>query len=262
MRKTELLDIFRRGENPEVVFRPDTITNGTFAKEVTALMNLRGGRVILGVEEASLFSSTTQNINLHLADIVTKFVTDRAKTEFELSQIEGSRSINRRIIHFSLEVVHMISLRSQAWEEQNWIVNLAEEFAVGRSYYRIIPKKERDFGELFLGALTGITKVETQYRIGRHRIDFFLPDFRIAVEYDERHHQRESLSLQDREREQEISREFGEITFIRVDEGAEINGLNQVLRLIVDRIEQNSGGSRDERWLYHIEGAERSPAKD
>jgi ATP-dependent DNA helicase RecG len=50
MRKTELLDLIRRGENSEVVFRPDTITNDVFAKEVAALLNLRGGRVILCVE--------------------------------------------------------------------------------------------------------------------------------------------------------------------------------------------------------------------
>ena len=41
MRKTDLLDIIRRGENSEIVFRPDTITKGAFAKEVAALMNLR-----------------------------------------------------------------------------------------------------------------------------------------------------------------------------------------------------------------------------
>jgi ATP-dependent DNA helicase RecG len=51
MRKTELLELIRRGENSELVFRPDTITNGAFAKEVAALLNLRGGRVTLGVED-------------------------------------------------------------------------------------------------------------------------------------------------------------------------------------------------------------------
>ena len=40
----------RCGGSSEVVFRPDTITNDVFAKEVVALLNLRGGRVILGVD--------------------------------------------------------------------------------------------------------------------------------------------------------------------------------------------------------------------
>ncbi len=51
MRKTGLLELIRRGENTEVVFRPDTITSGEFAKEVSTLLNLWGGRVILGVAD-------------------------------------------------------------------------------------------------------------------------------------------------------------------------------------------------------------------
>jgi len=51
MRKTALLELIRRGENSEVVLRPDTITNNIFAKEVAALLNLQGGRVILGVDD-------------------------------------------------------------------------------------------------------------------------------------------------------------------------------------------------------------------
>ena len=51
MRKTTLLELIGRGENAEVVYRPDTITKDVFAKEVVALLNLQGGRVILGVDD-------------------------------------------------------------------------------------------------------------------------------------------------------------------------------------------------------------------
>ena len=61
MRKTELLDIIRRGENLEIVFRLGTITNGAFAKEVAALMNLRGGRVILGSEDDGSVTGITRD---------------------------------------------------------------------------------------------------------------------------------------------------------------------------------------------------------
>jgi len=51
MRKIAFLELIRCGESSEVVLRPDTITNNIFAKEVAALLNLQGGRVILGVDD-------------------------------------------------------------------------------------------------------------------------------------------------------------------------------------------------------------------
>lgn len=61
MKKTGLLELVRRGENPEVVFRPDTITNGALAKEMAALLNLQGGRVILGVEDNGSVTGITRD---------------------------------------------------------------------------------------------------------------------------------------------------------------------------------------------------------
>jgi len=51
MRKTAFLKLIRHGENSKVVFRPDTITNDVLATEVSALLNLQGGLLILGVED-------------------------------------------------------------------------------------------------------------------------------------------------------------------------------------------------------------------
>lgn len=51
MTKTELLDIVRNGENSGVEFKRDTIDNRALAKELVSFANLRGGVVLLGVED-------------------------------------------------------------------------------------------------------------------------------------------------------------------------------------------------------------------
>lgn len=78
MRKTELLELIRRGENSELVFRPDTITNGAFAKEVAALLNLRGGRVILGIDDDGSVTGITRD---HLEEWVMTTCRDKVRPE-------------------------------------------------------------------------------------------------------------------------------------------------------------------------------------
>jgi ATP-dependent DNA helicase RecG len=61
MRKTELLELIRRGENSEVVFQLDTIEKGAFAKELVTLLNLRGGQVILGIDDDGSITGITRD---------------------------------------------------------------------------------------------------------------------------------------------------------------------------------------------------------
>ena len=51
MTRTELLEILQNGENSGVEFKRDDIDPRALAKEIVALANLRGGRVLLGVED-------------------------------------------------------------------------------------------------------------------------------------------------------------------------------------------------------------------
>ena len=51
MTKTELYELIAQGENSGVEFKSDRIDNRALAKEIVALANLRGGCVLLGVED-------------------------------------------------------------------------------------------------------------------------------------------------------------------------------------------------------------------
>jgi len=51
MTRTELLELISNGENSGVEFKRDTIDNRALAKELVAFANLRGGRLLLGVDD-------------------------------------------------------------------------------------------------------------------------------------------------------------------------------------------------------------------
>ena len=51
MLKSELLEIIANGENSAVEFKRDDLRPEQLAKEIVAMANLRGGRVLLGVED-------------------------------------------------------------------------------------------------------------------------------------------------------------------------------------------------------------------
>lgn len=56
MLKTELLEIIANGENSGVEFKRDDIRPEQLAKEVVAMANFQGGRVLLGVEDNGVIS--------------------------------------------------------------------------------------------------------------------------------------------------------------------------------------------------------------
>lgn len=61
MLKAELLEIIANGENSGVEFKRDDIRPEQLAKEIVALANFQGGRVILGVEDDGSLSGLKQN---------------------------------------------------------------------------------------------------------------------------------------------------------------------------------------------------------
>ena len=56
MLKTELLEIIANGENSGVEFKRDDIRAEALAREIVAMANLRGGMVLLGVEDDGTIS--------------------------------------------------------------------------------------------------------------------------------------------------------------------------------------------------------------
>ena len=51
MTDAEILEIIRAGEGSKTEFRPDDVRPDRLAKQIVALANMNGGRILLGVED-------------------------------------------------------------------------------------------------------------------------------------------------------------------------------------------------------------------
>jgi very-short-patch-repair endonuclease len=178
---------------------------------------------------AALFGVTKQNVQIHIRDL-----REAGQPSFGLDcaidQAEGSRTVKRLIKHYPFEVAHAIAVRSQRFEQLGWLLDLAKEREIAKSTYRIAPIKERAFGELLLGALAGLVTVIPQHHLPPHFIDFFIPEWRLAIEYDERHHRSARQMQADAERQAAIEQSLG-ARFVRVSVGREVEALNEILKI-------------------------------
>ena len=60
MLKTELMELIANGENSGIEFKRDDIRPEQLAKEIVAFANLKGGRLLLGVEDDGTISGLLQ----------------------------------------------------------------------------------------------------------------------------------------------------------------------------------------------------------
>ena len=78
MTKTELLELIKNGENSGIEFKRDTIDNRALAKELVAFANLRGGRVILGIDDDGSVTGITRD---YLEEWVMTACRDKIRPE-------------------------------------------------------------------------------------------------------------------------------------------------------------------------------------
>ncbi len=74
MLKTELLELIANGENSGIEFKRDDIRPEQLAKEIVAMANFQGGRVILGVEDDGTLSGIQRN---NLEEWVMNVIQDK-----------------------------------------------------------------------------------------------------------------------------------------------------------------------------------------
>ena len=111
--------------------------------------------------------------------------------------------------------------------------NLLSEFGVTSS----ITMYERNFGEDdFYSMLCDFlpnTEITRQYSIAGYKVDFYIDECHLIIEYDEHHHSIESIKSGDDEREAAIKKyvmdEYDDVQhIIRVKHGLEVCGLSKI----------------------------------
>jgi len=182
---------------------------------------------------AEIFETSPQNVTIHITNVGRYMDVTNGSRYFAVAQKEGRRTIARRLRHYSLEIVHAVAIRAQRYDEANVLMGTAGQYGVLRSSYRIVPMRERDFAEILTSTLKGITSVIPQYHVLGYFIDFYLPEHALAVEYDESHHAKPSQNKLDKRRQADIAKAIG-VRFLRVREGRELQGINRIVRHIIE----------------------------
>lgn len=94
-------------------------------------------------------------------------------------------------------------------------------------------RSEIIFKDMLLSTFKNIVYFIPQYSCcnNKYRIDFYCSEFKLAIEYDEDHHNYHIS--EDKIRQKEIQNELG-CKFIRVKKGQELLGINQILKYIMN----------------------------
>lgn len=75
-----------------------------------------------------------------------------------------------------------------------------------------------------------------QYEVASYRLDGYIPEWQIAIEYDESHHKSQTYQQQDENRQEAITKALhGRVHFVRVEEGREAEGLAEIIKLLLGK---------------------------
>ncbi len=180
---------------------------------------------------SSILEIKSHTINWHLKEI-EKINNEFKIKKFIIKQKEGDRLISRNINHYSLESLFDISMRSNRLNRFNkTIEEIKKNFNVNLNF-QVRPIKERNFKDILEKSLNGILDFKYQYKIQEYIVDFYFPKLNLCVEYDENHHK--NIVKQDSIRENRI-KEYIQCNFLRVSEGRELEGLNELIKLLVQK---------------------------
>jgi ATP-dependent DNA helicase RecG len=180
MTRTDLLDMIANGENSRVEFKRDTIENRSLAKELVALANFNGGRVLLGVEDGGSIVGLTRP---DLEQWVMNACRDKIRPEI-IPNFEIIRDVDAGNDVAVLGIERGFNVHS-VWHNQH------------RTYYIRVGSQSRDADTEELARLfqqRGTIHAETQPVSGSSIIDL---DLRRLSEYFKVIRQQETPDLED-----------------------------------------------------------------
>lgn len=160
---------------------------------------------------AKLFQKGVNTINEHIKNVLTHLEEQNGLKYFTIAKKEGTRKIKRKILHYNLDVIFNIAIRGQYFAEFSKLINFAQTNGVNKDYLVFVPIKERKFGELLRNSLEGIVDIYKQYKMDKYMVDFYIPQLKLVIEYDEKHHLKQ------------------------INEDEELKGLNQIIKYIIER---------------------------
>lgn len=182
---------------------------------------------------ASLFNKNLRTVNEHIKSIES--AKPQAKKRFKVAQTEGRRLVQREKLHYSLDFVYNIGIKAREYEITAGLIEKSRLAGVELTEVKVLPIKQQAFCNLVKESLADIVQFEEQHRIGKYRVDLYCLELLLAIEYDETHHEKPENVRADIQRETTIRELIKGVTFIRVPEGNELQGLNAIIKYIMCR---------------------------
>jgi len=183
---------------------------------------------------SSIFNKSIKTISEHVK-VIEASKPDSIK-KFQVAQLEGERIIKRKKLHYDLNFVYTLGIKAREYEASTALLELCNDIGVDLDTVKVLPVKEQVFCKLVKESLDGIAHFEEQYRIGKYRLDLFCAELSLAIEYDEKHHRKSNNLVSDLKREQTIKDLINDVIFIRVAEGEEHQGLNNIIKFILGTV--------------------------
>jgi len=119
MQPADLLAIIGQGESSSLEFKRDDCRPEQFAREMVAMMNLRGGRILLGVEDDGRISGLRRtDTETWVMNIASTVLHPRVVPHYEVVTIEDGRQV--AVVSFAEGPGKPYALRSDGREEV-WI---------------------------------------------------------------------------------------------------------------------------------------------
>lgn len=204
----------------------------------------KGVSVLTVWDVGKIYNKNVKALNQQFKRNKEKFV--EGKDYFELSKKEISKYKNetKKVIPNNMKVTVLFTSRGYlklvktfANNTEYKIIKKVYGFLGGNENIDIYVPNERfeiSFFELLKEALKEIdVKLIHQHYVSGYRIDFFLPEYNLAIEYDEDHHK--SRTREDKIRERKIKKEIA-CEFIRCSyKDSNIKNLMKILKEIFSK---------------------------
>ena len=209
-------------------------------------MNSTGNFMTFSIELAQQLVESEDTFPVNLEDAVIWLgytrkdsAVDSIKSYFEkgvdFSYAQTEKPTNGRpkhLYYLTVECFKSLALISKV-RGSSHILNCFKE--CGNSNITVIVKHrlEIDFKDLLFSMLEWKTIILTQHFCSfegkKYFIDFYLPEYNLAIEYDEKYHS--SQEVKDSAREQILSRLLN-CKFIRVAEGKELEAISKITEFV------------------------------
>lgn len=93
-------------------------------------------------------------------------------------------------------------------------------------------RDEQEFKQLLHKTFKDLIDFDSQVEVDNYFLDFYSEKYNLVVEYDEKHHNRSTIKNYDEIREQYLINKLN-CTVIRVKQGQEPEGINQIIKFIM-----------------------------